>query len=249
PRENETVDLYHGPIACMHRGYGRGTDGPEGPVVLDRSPPCLLRRPRRTLLHPLLEGINRVIRKFTGRRHLRFIGILHRLDQATLLRVAQNHERASTVARVRQMLRLIEPDSPLLLLGSMTLEAMLSENGTDLVLEEIELVRSGERCKEGGTGKAGKKHLASKHAGSPRDIRRNPSRDVHQSNFFSQDRLRLIYNQFTEPEKMLQPALDFRSCTQPCVDHRTELAPQQVTATQCPDSQGACGYSGNLADL
>src|SRR5208337_4565090 len=65
----------------------------------------------------------------------------------------------------------------------------------------------------------------------------------------SQDRLRLICNQFTEPEKMLQPALDFRSCTQPCVDHRTELAPQQVTATQCPDSQGACGYSGNLADL
>jgi hypothetical protein len=82
------------------------------------------------------------------------------------------------------MLGPIQPDSPLLQLGSMTLEAMLSENRTDLVLEEIRLVTSGERSKEGGTGKAGKKHLANKHAGSPRDIRRNPSRDVHRNNLF-----------------------------------------------------------------
>ena len=182
PRQNESVDLCRGPVACVHRGHGRDTDGPEGPVVLDRPPACLLRRPRRTILHPLLEGIDRVIRKLTGRRHLRFIGILHRHDQATLLRVARNHERAGTVARVRQMLGPIQPDSPLLLLGSMTLEAMLSENGTDLGLEEIELVGSGECSKKGNTGKAGKKHLANEHAGSPRDIRRNPSRDVHRSN-------------------------------------------------------------------
>ena len=184
PRQNEPVDLCHGPIARVHRGHGRGTDGPEGPVVRARSPPRLLRRPRRTLLHPLLEGINRVIRKLTGRRHLRFIGVKHRLDQATLLQVAGNHERARTVARVLQMLGPIEPNSPLLLLGSMTLVAMLSENGTNLVLEEIELVTAGERYKKGSTGKAGKKHLANKHAGSPRDIRRNPSRGVHRSNLF-----------------------------------------------------------------
>src|SRR5262249_40925355 len=147
-RQDERIQPLLGPGAVFsswHRWIGDGLERPELPVVRrDFEAGVLVRwandrgglRPLRSLLDPGCErGDLRGI-ELPLRRHLRFVFVIDRFDEQTLLRVAGDDGRAG-VAVLQHGVARIKAQAARVLLPAVTFEAVVHEDWPNRFLEEL----------------------------------------------------------------------------------------------------------------
>ena len=149
--ENELVDVASRPARVLDDGRRGLLHRLEGPPFLRLARVVFFDHLRhafarigRAHCHPRLEvfdhRLGQLAATLLGRHGEVFVGVAHRLDEQALLKIARHH-RWSVVAAAPDALAGIEQEAALDLLGLLrvALETLVGEDGTDLLLEEIEL--------------------------------------------------------------------------------------------------------------